>query len=232
LAANSRPLRSQRQAFLIFSSHRRQRTMPSISTHLFLSISRRGSSFCRYFPEYGQFRLIFASCSNLGTGQVFLTIRGNVRRHCSLVHTHIRASTRRAVARRRPNSTVRYFPSSRPLTPGRNTLQKCPSHTTALYHPSSHLPHITKYHTSILDPLTPTPQYNLLPRSRRSTTSVNGYSTTRNVRGRRGLCVYVSSEILPLSLLHRIDADKRHVRLGRNQLHGAGQGIERLCKRC
>ena len=167
---------------------------------LFLSISRRGSSFCSYFPECGQFRSIVASCSNLGTGQGFLAMRGNVQRRCSLVHTHTRASTRRAVARGRPNFTVRCFPSSRPLTHGQNTLQKCPSQTTAIYHPSSHLPHITRHHYSILDPLTLTPQYNHLPRSRRLAPVVNGYSTTRNVRGGRGLCVYVSSEILPLAL--------------------------------
>jgi len=165
----------------------------------FLSFSHHGSSFADTLQSAANSdRLLFRALT-WGTGQFFLTIQGNVQRRYSL-HTPTRASTstRRAIARGRPNSTVRYFPSSKPLTPGQNSLQKPPSHSTA-YHPTRHLPHITRYHNSISDPLTPTPQCSLLPR-RSPAPSPNGYSTTRNVRGGRRLCVYVSSEILPLAL--------------------------------
>jgi len=48
---------------------------------------------------------------------------------------------------------------------------------------------------------------------------------------KRAVCVSVLGDSRSYSYI-KIDAGERHVRLGRNQLHGDGQGIERLCKRC
>ena len=100
-----------------------------------LSFSHHGSSFADTSQSTANpYRSLFRALT-WETGQVFLTIQGNVQHRCSL-HTRTRASTRRAVARGRPNSTVRCFlhldPSHMYRTLCRNaqaTTRPCPTRT-------------------------------------------------------------------------------------------------------
>jgi len=108
---------------------------------------------------------------------------------------HTRASIGQAIvrvwgrARGKMNCVIRYFIPPKCLSP---FFQRCPDYnTSALDHPSRHLPPITRRRNSMLDLQASTPQHNPPSWNRTPLMVVRGYSTTRNARRGRRQYVYV-----------------------------------------
>lgn len=155
--------------------------------------------------------------------------RGNAQRRCK-PRTHTRASTNQAtaagsIARSQTNSTVCRFISLR-LTPRQNSLSEIPQPQYAAseqappqhYQAPQQYTGSSNFHAPVQPPA---------PKQKHSIPRIFHYSKCTGKK--KAVCVrFGTSRSRPNA---KLDADEPCVRIGRDQLHGDAQRIERLRER-